>query len=145
MTISPLQHRDVDKLAGIMGELRDYLTDGIEYWTDVQATISDLPYTATEPTPENVRTFCFALIKEVTEFADELGWKSWKRTPPNRARALEESADILAFTGLFLCWLRNLGYTPEDIVTAYADKCAENIRRLTGSVGGGYEVNREKK
>lgn len=81
---------------------------------------------------EEVRTLGFALIAEILEFTNELGWKSWKPAPQvNRDAAIEEWADILAFFGsLTALMMTKLSVYPEELVRAYFLKKAENHRRF---------------
>lgn len=86
-----------------------------------------------EPNRENVAMFGHALVAEVCELMDEIGWKRWK-LPVDRDldRIVDEFADVLAFTAIFLNFLNALGLSDEDIALGFTAKVAKNVRRLKG-------------
>lgn len=83
-------------------------------------------------TTEEMRTIAFALIAEVLELSDEIGWKSWKPAPIiNRERVLEEYADVLSFFGtLTAIVISGCRITPEELAEAYNRKVAINHERF---------------
>jgi hypothetical protein len=89
------------------------------------------------PTRETVAMFSLALISEVNEVANELTWKRWKKgAVPKPQLAMEETADILAFLGLFLNWLQYHGISMEQLAAEFMNKSRVNINRLSGKVEG---------
>lgn len=125
----------------------DQLDHGLSVLYGAQERISSLvPNCIPEPgelaTPDQVATYGYALIKEITETLDELGWKPWKDAKPaDPERVADEVADILAFLGVLLIYVeRNTGLTMKDIAEAYERKSEVNIQRLTGQVDG-YRKN----
>jgi NTP pyrophosphatase (non-canonical NTP hydrolase) len=121
------------------------IADGLLALAEVQEFVSGHVPSANPVTgnvgSEQVLTYGFALLKEVTELMDELQWKSWKpRKAVDTARAADEFADILAFLGLYVHYMRRLaGLAPEDLAAAYARKSQVNVDRFTGKVVG-YRV-----
>lgn len=92
---------------------------------------------ALEPNEENFRTYALALHDEIGEFVRELGWKPWKKpTPINKERVSDEFADLLAFLGLFIHYMRDLGIDPYTLALQYAEKSRVNIDRMHGKVDG---------
>jgi hypothetical protein len=83
-------------------------------------------------TTEEVRTVSLALMAEVLELANELGWKSWKpRQEIDRERVLDEWADCFAFFGTLTAYVINrMGIYPEELILGYFTKLAENHRRF---------------
>lgn len=90
------------------------------------------------PTPDQIRTYFLALIVETVELMNELpGWKPWKKPKlMNPEYVMDEFADILAFLGVILNYLRELGIDPADLADAYARKTNINIARFNGEVEG---------
>lgn len=104
--------------------------------SEVSAMVDDaLPIDGGVP-PINVLTYGYALIKEITELADELGWKPWKpRRVIDQSRVADEFADVLAFLGLITLYvmrLANLGTS--DLAAAYLRKSDVNVARFSGKV-----------
>jgi NTP pyrophosphatase (non-canonical NTP hydrolase) len=81
---------------------------------------------------EEVRTISFALVAEILELANELGWKSWKpRQVIDRERVVDEWADCLAFLGTLTAYIiSQVGVYPEELIRAYFVKLRENHRRF---------------
>jgi hypothetical protein len=74
-------------------------------------------------------TWTRALIHEACELDDELNWKPWKNPvdlASNRARRLDETADLLHF---LLQLAIDQGFTPDELFAAYQAKNAENRER----------------
>ena len=110
------------------------LANGLNALMHTQSYVSGILGRETlDPTPENIRTYALALSQEIHEFINELGWKPWKaQKARDRARVLDEFADVLAFVGLFVVYLRAMGALPTDLAEAYVDKSQVNIKRLEG-------------
>lgn len=91
-----------------------------------------------DPTRDNVRQYAFALIHEVGELADELGWKDWKPVAPaNPERLADELADILAFLGILVDYVMQAGdLLATDLALAYRNKVRVNIERFNGRIDG---------
>lgn len=71
-----------------------------------------------------------ALIHEVMELLDEVGYKWWKRKDKiDRERVTDELADVMHF---FVSLCLALGVGPEELYRAYTEKNAENIKRQLG-------------
>lgn len=83
-------------------------------------------------TTEEMRTIAFAMIAEVLELSDEIGWKSWKPAPiVDKQRVLEEYADVMAFFGtLTALVIVRCGFSPEQLVEAYLEKAEINRNRF---------------
>lgn len=104
--------------------------------SDVSAMVDGaLPIDGSVP-PINVLTYGYALIKEITELADELGWKPWKpRKPIDQSRVADEFADVLAFLGLITLYVMRLAnLEPSDLAAAYLRKSDVNVARFSGKV-----------
>lgn len=70
-----------------------------------------------------------ALIHEACELDDEFYWKPWKNPgdlAANRARRLDETADLLHFV---LQLALDQGFSATELFDAYTRKHAENQRR----------------
>lgn len=109
-----------------------YFRDGLRELIRAQSTVSEqLDQTSVFPTMRNRALYGLAFITEVVEFIDELGWKPWKhdRAQLDRAKALEELADVIAYFGLLLTWMTRLGFSVDEIVDAYLRKRAANLQR----------------
>ena len=81
---------------------------------------------------EEVRTISFALVAEILELANELGWKSWKpHQLIDRERVIDEWADCFAFFGTLTAYiLTQVGVYPEELIQGYFRKLEENHRRF---------------
>lgn len=63
--------------------------------------------------------YALALMVEAGELVQTLPWKPWKKGDVNKAKTLDELADVLIFAGdMSLC----LGFTAEDIEAAIHTK-----------------------
>ncbi|SRR5579884_39056 len=74
-------------------------------------------------------TWTRALIHEACELDDEFNWKPWKNSQDleaNRARRLDETADLLHF---LLQLALDQGFSADELFEAYRRKHAENRRR----------------
>lgn len=136
----------------VLGEI----SEGLERLKEMQRVVSaQVPGFVHRDKVENdaVAITAFALMGEVFELAQELGWKRWKENPEltdeKRREIAEEFADILAFLGLLtylVCKRANL--TPDDLERAYWEKTEKNLRRfdgLSGEEGYGVFWNRIEK
>lgn len=112
---------------------------GLYHLSIVQENVSGLVEDfGGEISNDQVTRAAFALTGEVFELAQELGWKNWKdnpeMTPEQKARILEEYADVVAFFGLMTYYvLRRTEVSPREIEAAYWHKTRKNIDRLTGN------------
>lgn len=128
-------------------DLADRMTvsDALQVLRKTQLIVSSMvPGAVTDdmPNPDQIRTYCLALVKETLELMDEFPqWKPWKEPKlPNKARVMDEFADILAFLGLLTVYVGALSITPADLAEAYVNKTNVNIARFNGEVDG-YRVN----
>jgi NTP pyrophosphatase (non-canonical NTP hydrolase) len=102
--------------------------------------IGAIPPIGQTPTKAQVTTYFLAMMVEVGELVQELNWKPWKETfEPDPKKVADEFADILAFLGLILVYLRAHGITPFDLADAYETKTRTNIDRFSGKVAG-YKI-----
>lgn len=70
--------------------------------------------------------YALALMVEAGELVQTLPWKPWKKGDINKAKTLDELADVLIFAGdLSLC----LGFTAEDIEDAIEAKINRVVKR----------------
>lgn len=85
-----------------------------------------------------VRTTTLALIIEITELSQKLGWKPWRRDPePNFADILDEFADVTAYYGTLAgIVMSRTGCTIRDLENAYMVKHSQNWDRFAGRVKG---------
>lgn len=76
-----------------------------------------------------------ALVKEVSELTDEVGWKKWAepRGWVNRENALKEAVDVAHFLANILC---AIGVTDDEWVAAYQAKQAVNRERQRAGYDG---------
>ena len=109
----------------------------LKYISDVQRRVNrDVPE-CLRNTPHNVRTFSFALNHEVMEFADELGWKPWKKPPEViNWKVADEFGDVIAFMGMLVCYAVDAGVSYEALAEGYIEKSLVNIDRMEGRVEG---------
>ncbi len=108
------------------------LVNGLAFLCDTQKAVSGLVPGALELSKENISVYGTALLSEVMEFINELGWKPWKNIERNHDKIVDEFADILAFLGLFVNYLDDIGLTPDKLTEAYTAKTKENIDRFNG-------------
>ena len=110
-----------------------FLFDALRYLESVQRPA--LERLGEDPaSKETIRTYGLALSIEVSEFVNEMNWKSWKDKEPDLARVADEFADILHFLGTWVCILEEHGLTPLTLVSAFAHKQQVNQQRLNGEV-----------
>lgn len=110
------------------------LAEGLDVLCGTQEDVSGLVPGATDTpmTQDQVATYTLALLQEVHEFGNELGWKPWKENGFNPERAADEFADILAFLGLFIHLLDQSGVSPQMLADAYRKKSINNVGRFLG-------------
>jgi hypothetical protein len=79
-----------------------------------------------------LRTYVLATIVELAEFVQTLPWKPWRTSVKviDDKKVLDEFADILAFIGVLITILNNMGYSPDQITDAYILKEHININRF---------------
>lgn len=82
--------------------------------------------------PDALRTYVLATIVELAEFVQTLPWKPWRTSVKviDDKKVLDEFADILAFIGVLITILNNMGYSPDQITDAYILKEHININRF---------------
>lgn len=82
--------------------------------------------------PETWRTYVLAAFVELAEFIQVLPWKPWRDSVKeiDSDKLLDEFADVLAFIGVLITILGELGYTPDDIARTYISKEFVNIDRF---------------
>lgn len=136
----------IKKMEGLRAELQndndaalnvgDAVTCAMHALEFVQSTVSAaVPGCITEgqPTKDQLRTYTLAMIVELGEFIQTLDWKPWKdKQDFDKSDVTYEFADILAFMGVLVVYLRKMGITPEDIGDAYVAKSITNIERFLG-------------
>jgi hypothetical protein len=90
-------------------------------------------------TPQHLRDCLLALHVELGELFNALSIKPWRmdHRSPHRynktgsGHVTEEFADVIAFTGVLIRLLVKSGVRPHELVSAYLDKSAVNVRRFT--------------
>lgn len=115
----------------------DAIARGLQALADVQRVVSSGVKDCIVENPEHAQVLAYghALIHEVTEWMDEMGWKPWKGKQPIKVeRVTDEWADVLAFLGILLYYMEQRGVSMEDLAEAYAEKTLTNIRRIGGEV-----------
>lgn len=118
------------------------LQRGLEYLLDIQSVTSAInpdciPAVDELPTKDQLRTYFLAMMVETGELLQELNWKPWKKDKTiDKARVVDEFADILAFLGILITYLNRLGMSTDDLAAAYVSKTRVNINRFLGKVEG---------
>ena len=80
---------------------------------------------------------CFALMSEVVEMSEEVGWKPWASSRHvNRERVIEEAVDAMHFLGNIL---RMVHCTGGELTAAYKAKQEENLRRQQEGYDGRHQ------
>jgi len=117
-----------------LGNLRDALTSIANIQGIVSSPVRNCIPEKDEPvTKDMLRTYVLAMTVELMEFLQTLDWKPWKnKAVINEERVIDEFADILAFQGVIIYYLRRMGITPERLAKGYAKKSVENISRFLG-------------
>lgn len=105
---------------------------------DVSSAIPGCITPGEGPTSNQVRTYFLAFIVEAVELMNEFpAWKPWKEEKPYEpTRVIDEFADILAFMGIILNFMHELGINMFDVANGYAKKTNVNIARFNGEVDG---------
>lgn len=93
-----------------------------------------------EPSKDVLSRYALALAIEVSEFSNELPWKTWKPgMEMDRDRVIDEFADILAFLGTWVALLKEMNIDEATLAAAYAAKLSRNHERFNGTSGeAGY-------
>jgi NTP pyrophosphatase (non-canonical NTP hydrolase) len=124
----------------VLEEVSEEVGRALELLMTVQRAVSSIapgavPEVGKTVSKEQMRSHALALVVEVAEFIQTIDWKPW--TPGEFAkfkgsveRTTDEFADILAFLGLIVLYLENMGVSPYDLSDAYVAKTKVNIRRL---------------
>jgi len=113
------------------------LAEGLKVLDDVQSVIGSAIPGWVEGDPEFIRTSWLALIVELSELLQLFNWKQWKDPiAPDLPRMADEFADVLAFFGYLVVYLRLAGLDSVDLGKAYAHKTNVNSRRLAGKIPG---------
>lgn len=87
-----------------------------------------LPEPGTAAWAEYVRYNALALVKELSEFQDEVEVRPWKDPAVlNRDAAIEELVDVFFFTANLLL---SVGCTDDELEVAHQAKLVENLLRL---------------
>lgn len=119
------------------------LSQGLQTLLHTQKLVSGmvndaLPHGDQKPTRDQVRTYFLATIVEMVELMNELNWKPWKRSEKevNVEKVADEFADILAFMGVILNYLKAEGIDVYTLAAQYGRKSKVNIDRFNGRVEG---------
>lgn len=91
------------------------------------------------PSDKNiVRTVSFALIGEILELSNELGWKPWRGSAaPSKEKILDEFADVTAYYAtLASIVMDRCGVSSDELAEAYMRKLYINLDRARGNVPG---------
>jgi hypothetical protein len=90
----------------------------------------------------------WAMLVELVELVNAVGWKPWKETPPpDPSEVMYEDADVLAFLGNILRYILALpgaSIRPHELADVYARVVQRNVARYRGQVPG-YNVPRSTK
>lgn len=82
--------------------------------------------------PDVLRTYVLATFVELAEFIQVLPWKPWRVSVKtvDKDKVLDEFADILAFIGVLMTILHDMGFSTYDIASAYVKKERINVSRF---------------
>lgn len=120
------------------------LANGLFELLWAQKALSSLVWDMSDPTNMQVAYATYAVIGELVELADKVGFKIWKDAPEltdaSKADIADEFADVLAFLGQLMVILYNrTGLSPVDLAMAYHNKSHKNLKRFIGESGeAGY-------
>lgn len=115
------------------------LRDGLLFLEKMQRLVSsqvpDTIYRDGEvPSNENISHYTLATIVELIEMMNEMPWKKWSHTDRHNVahtqRICDEFADVLAFIGILLSYVRAFGVTPEKIAESYIKTSENNYKTL---------------
>lgn len=103
-------------------------------WLDVTLELQRTAFGQDPPTLEDderadwLMMNLFAMVTEVTEMSDEMGWKPWThpRGWTNRDLVISEMADLFHFAGNILATIECTG---EEFSVAYLEKVGKNYTR----------------
>lgn len=119
----------------------DNITAALYDLGSIQSRVSSVVpgcITGGTPTKDQIRTYGLAMMIEMAEFIQTLDWKPWKQKTIDRPVVIDEFADILAFMGIIILYLKELGITPLDLAQGYQKKSVTNINRFLGLQGLEY-------
>lgn len=121
------------------------LANGLDALVTVQKLVSApvpgaIPVGTQRPSKDAVRTYTLALMVEVAEWVQTLDYKAWHpgseaKLRESNERVADEWADILAFIGILVVYMEQLGIETEDLAEAYVRKSAVNIERIGKNYG----------
>jgi hypothetical protein len=138
--LDPIGSGDIETVVDENSMLK--LFAGLSVLLDTQGLVSGmvsnaLPHSG-PPTRDQVRTYFLATMVELVELMNELNWKPWKRSErePDVEKVADEFADILAFLGVILNYLKAYGIDPYTLAGQYARKSKINVDRFNGLVEG---------
>lgn len=126
----------------VFNKYRQDLKQGFEALQTIQRVVSGaVPGAIPGPEDHNskdaVRTYTLAMMVEIAEWVQTVGWKPWKDSDTDSflrehsSVVAEEFADILAFLGILLIYMDNWNITAEDVADAYLAKSVVNVERIT--------------
>lgn len=144
LSVIRLKSDDGDGLAHTIDEHAVLqLGRGLQSLLDTQWLVSGmvddaLPHDGNPPSRDQVRTYFLAMIVELTELMNELNWKPWKKSEKqvDVEKVADEFADILAFLGVILNYLKNSGVDVHTLAAQYGRKSKVNIDRFNHLVEG---------
>lgn len=121
------------------------IANGLDALVKMQRLVSApvpgaIPVGTQHPSKDAVRTYTLALMVEVAEWVQTLDYKAWHpgsvaELRESKERVTDEWADVLAFIGILLVQMEQLGIETEDLAEAYVRKSAVNIERITKHFG----------
>lgn len=117
---------------------------GLAVLMDTQAVVSAmasgnaLPAAGELPSKDQIRTYFLSIMVEEVELMNEFNWKPWKNGEKaiNAEKVADEFADVLAFLGIILNYLRAHGIGLYDLALQYGVKSKVNMDRFNGKVEG---------
>jgi dimeric dUTPase (all-alpha-NTP-PPase superfamily) len=116
-----------------------YVWHGLSSLCKVQSIVSKKGINSTSNIQDLLNTYLNALHTEVAELSQELPVKPWKPLQvTNKANVIKEFSDILAFLGIIMVLLSELGISTAELADGYKSTTELNIARFSGKVEG-YE------
>ena len=91
-------------------------------------------------TKDAVRTYTLAMMVEIAEWVQTVGWKPWKDNDSDShlrehsSVVAEEFADILAFLGILMIYMDNWNIDAIELADAYLAKSVVNMERITNNL-----------
>lgn len=82
--------------------------------------------------PDVLRTYVLALMVEAGEFIQTLDWKPWRKNEGlgDLEKTADEFADIVAFVGMIMLILNDMGLDSRELAKAYMRKEHVNVARF---------------